>query len=221
MMQLSKETLAVFKNFATINGNLTLKEGNEITTITVGKNLLAKAVVAESFPSDFGIYDLNEFLGALSLFENPDLDFHPNWVTIKEGKHSIKYYAANQSVLTPVPQLKPFPPSDIDFTLTSAMLGQIQKVSSVLRVTDLSVVGEDGTMKLVVWDKSNPTGNTFDTAIGETDKEFKVNFKVENLKLMGVDYDVSIGAKKIARFKAKGQDLMYYGAIELDSTFSF
>ena len=220
-MKLSKDTLGVFKNFANINSNLSIKSGNKLTTISSGKNIIAEAIVSEDFPSDFGIYDLSEFLGAASLFESPDLDFSDKYVTIKEGKNGVKYFAADKSVLTVVPNVKQFPTADIEFDLSSQMLTQIQRVSSILKVPDFSLVGNGTSITVSVGDKSNPTGNSFESEIGVTDKVFKVNFKVENLKMMPGDYRVSIGGKKISRFQATSQQLMYYVAIELDSSFDF
>lgn len=220
-MKLSKDTLALFKNFASINSNLIIKPGNKLTTISSGKNIMAETIVGEQFPTEFGIYDLNEFLGAMSLFENPELDFSDKYVTIKEGKNSVRYFAANQSVLTVVPNVKQFPNPDIEFDLTSQMLTQVQRVASILKVSDISFVGDGETVTINVGDKSNPTGSSFDSEIGVTDKTFKVKFKVENLKMMAGDYRVSIGAKKISRFQATNQQLTYYVAIELDSTFDF
>lgn len=220
-MKLSKDTLAVFKNFAGINSNLSIKTGNKLTTISSGKNIMAEVVVGESFPIDFGVYDLNEFLGAMSLFESPELEFNDKTVAIREGKNSVKYFGAAQSVLTTVPTMKQFPTPDIEFDLPSTMLSQIQRVASILRVSDFSLVGDGSTISVVVGDKTNPTGNTYDSELGVTDKVFKVNFKVENLKMMPGDYRVSIGGKKISRFQATNMQLVYYVALELDSTFNF
>lgn len=220
-MKLSKETLSVFKNFANINANLIIKPGNKLTTMSAGKNIVAEVTVAEQFPIDFGVYDLNEFLGALSLFESPDLNFSEKFVTIKEGKNSVKYFAANMKALTPIPTVKPLPEADISFTLSGSMINQIQKVSSILHASDFSIVGDGTTISVVVGDKTNPTGNTYDSVLGETDKTFKVDFKVENLKLMPGDYKVDIAAKKISRFQAVNSQTMYYIAIELTSTFGF
>lgn len=220
-MKLSRDTLAIFKNFSAINSNLSIKAGNKLTTISSGKNIIAEVVVAEDFPSDFGIYDLNEFLGALSLFESPDLEFSDKCVTIKEGKNGVRYFAANQSVLTVVPNIKAFPEADIEFNLSGQMLSQIQRVASILKVSDFSVVGDGETIAINVGDKTNPTGNSYTSELGSTDKEFKINFKVENLKMMAGDYVVSIGGKKISRFQAVNQELKYFVALELDSTFNF
>ena len=67
-MKLSNHTTSVLKNFATINQNLVIKEGNEMSTMSAMKNIIARATVEETFPKEIAIYDLNEFLGALSLF---------------------------------------------------------------------------------------------------------------------------------------------------------
>ena len=220
-MKLSKDTVVIFKNFSNINSNLTLKAGSKLTTISTGKNIIAEATVAEVFPQEFGIYDLNEFLGAMSLFTDPELDFDDKSVRIREGKNAVKYFAANASVLTAVPNIKAFPAPDIEFDLSGTMLNQIQRVASILRVADFSVVGDGSSMTIQVGDKANPSGNSYNSEIGVTDKSFKVNFKVENLKMMAGDYKVSIGGKKISRFKAVNQQLVYYVAIELDSSFDF
>jgi hypothetical protein len=186
-----------------------------------GKNIVAEAYIAEEFPLQFGIYDLAEFLGVMSLFDQPELDFSAKYVTLHEGKNAMKYFAADQSILKSVPTLKDFPEPDIVFDLSAAMLSQIQRVASILRVTDFSVVGDGSSIVASIGDKTNPTGNTFQSELGTTDKTFKLNYKVENLKMMPGDYQVSIGNKRNARFKATSQQLTYYVALELDSTFDF
>lgn len=218
-MKLSKETTALIKNFASINSNLLLKSGNKLATISAQKNVMADATVAETFP-DFGIYDLNEFLGAMSLFEDPELEFGEKYVTIKQGNMSIKYFAADASVLTAPQKSITFPSAEIEFTVTASMLNMIHRTASVLRASDVSIVGDGSTITAVVGDKKNATGNSFSEPVGTTDKSFKVNLKVENLKMIPGDYTVSISSKKISRFKGNG-DLVYYVAVEADSTFDF
>jgi hypothetical protein len=216
-MKLSKETVGLIKNFAGINSNLLLKSGNKLATISAQKNVMADAVVSETFP-DFGIYDLNEFLGAMSLFEDPELTFNDKWVTIEQGGNSIKYFAADASVLTAPQKAITFPDAEIEFPMSANMLSMIQRTASVLRASDVSIVGDGSTIAVVVGDKKNATGNSYNSAVGATDKKFKVNLKVENLKMIPGDYQVSISSKKISRFKGAG-DLVYYVAVEADSTF--
>jgi hypothetical protein len=219
-MKLTKETLALFKNFAGINSNLLLKAGSRLATISSQKNVMSDATVAETFP-DFGIYDLNEFLGAMSLFDDPELTFSEKYVTIQEGSNSIKYFAADATVLTSPQKAITFPEAEIEFKLTTTMLNMIQKTASVLRASDVAIVGDGSNVSVVVGDKKNATGNSYSANVGTTDKSFKVNLKVENLKMLPGDYNVSVSSKKISRFQSTVTDLVYYVAVEADSTFDF
>ena len=219
-MKLSKETVALFKNFAGINSNLLLKNGNKLATISAQKNVMADATVGETFP-DFAIYDLNEFLGAMSLFDDPDLNFQDKHVSISQGSMKIKFFAADPSVLTAPQKSITFPEAEINFDISADKLSMIQRTASVLRAADVSIVGDGSTITIVVGDKKNATGNSFSEPVGSTDKTFKVNLKVENLKMLPGDYNVSISSKKISRFKSTSSDLVYYVAVEADSTFEF
>lgn len=219
-MNLSKETLALIRNFAGINGSIMLKEGNVLATISEGKNVMAQATITESFPSDFGIYDLSEFLGAVGIFQNTVLDFHEKYVTISDGgKAKIKYFAAGESIVKAAPSTIKFPSPDVEFTLDSAALEMIRKTSSALKAGDVTIAGADGVLKVIVSDKKNATSNAYEVDIGETDETFKANLKIENLKMLPGEYEVAISSKKISRFKAVGHDLTYFVAIEADSEF--
>lgn len=219
-MQLSKETLTLIENFSNINGSLLLKTGSKITTISESKNVVGDVTVPESFPIEFGIYDLKEFLGVLSLFDKPELEFNDKHVVISDGgKSRIKYFAAGDGVVKAAPGSVKFPSTDVEFELTSAQLAMIRRTSGVLKANDLSIVGENGQLKLVVADKKNSTSNAYEVVIGETDVDFRANLQVDNLKMLQGDYLVSISKKKISRFVNKASDLTYFVAIESDSVF--
>lgn len=219
-MKLSKNTQNILKNFAGINSNLLLKTGNKLTTISGQKSIIAEVTVEETFDKEFGIYDLNEFLAAYTLFNDPDLSFTDKFVTIKEGSSAVKYYAAAAEVLTTPTKSINFPDVDVEFELTAEQLASILKTSSVLRASDVSFVGADGKLKLQVGDKKNATANSYEVVIGDAAGEFRVNLKVDNLKFIPGDYTVSISSKKISRFQAKTSDLVYFVAVEADSTFA-
>lgn len=74
-MKLSKNTINILRNFSGINTNLLLKPGNQLMTVAANKTAFASAEVEETFDTEFGIYDLSEFLGVLSVFSEPDLEF--------------------------------------------------------------------------------------------------------------------------------------------------
>lgn len=220
-MNLSKETLALIRNFAGINGSIMLKQGNVLSTISEGKNVMASTSITESFPSDFGIYDLGEFLGAVSIFQNTTLDFNDKYVNISDGgKSKIKYFAAGDGIVKSAPVTIKFPAPDVEFNLSSEALNMIMKTSSALKAGDVSIAGDGTTLKVIVSDKKNATSNAYEVDIGQTDETFKANLKVENLKMMPGDYTVAISNKKISRFKSTTSDLTYYVAIEADSEFN-
>ena len=219
-MQLSKETINLIKNFSNINGSLMLKAGNKLATISEGKNVMAEATITETFPADFGIYDLGEFLNVISLFSDTNLDFKEKYVLVSDGGNSkIKYFAAGEGVVKAAPATIKFPSADVTFTLEAGQLAMIQRTSSALKASDVSIVGADGDLKVIVSDKKNDTSNAYEVTIGKTDETFKANIKVENLKMLPNDYEVSISKKKISKFKHTASDLTYYVAVESDSEF--
>lgn len=218
--KLSKDTLTLIKNFSSINGSLMLKAGSKLSTISEGKNVMAEVTITETLPKDFGIYDLNEFLGVVGLFQDTVLDFKDKYVLVSDGgSASIKYFAAGEGIVKSAPSTIKFPSADVEFELDTATISMIMKTSSVLKAGDLSIVGDGETLRVVVADKKNDTSNAYEVSIGKTDKTFKANLKVENLKMLPGDYSVSISSKKISRFKSKSSDLTYFIAIEADSEF--
>ena len=221
-MKLSDNTLTVPKNFAGINNSILVKEGKRLRTISVAKNILAEAEIKEDFPKDFAIYDLNQFLNGLSLHQDPDLDFkEDSYVTIREGKRRVKYFFADPNVIISPPEKEiNLPTQDVCFQLDSSTLEKLLKAAAVYQLPDLSAVGEAGVIKLVVRDKKNDTSNEFAIVVGETDKEFSFNFKVENIKIIPGAYDVVVSSKLLSEFKNTKYDLKYYIALEPDSTFN-
>ena len=93
-MELSENTLSILKNFSGINQNLMIQNGQIIKTISEAKNVVSTAVVQEEFPQKFGIYDLNEFIGVLSLVDQPTLNFSEDFVTVGDstGRSKVKYF---------------------------------------------------------------------------------------------------------------------------------
>jgi hypothetical protein len=220
-MKLSDKTLSVLKNFSTINQSILFKKGNKLRTISVMKNILAEATISEELPKDFGIYDLNQFLNGLGLHQNPELDFvNDGHVVIKEGRMRSKYFFADPNVIiTPPEKSIELPSEDVSFELRTEQLDKLLKAAAIYQLPDLAVVGGEGVVKILVRDKKNDTSNDFSIVVGETDKEFSFNFKVENIKILPGTYDVIVSQKLLSRFTSKNHDLLYYIALEPDSTF--
>ena len=220
-MKLSESTLSLLKNFSNINQSILFKQGNKLRTISVMKNILAEATIGEEIPKDFGIYDLGQFLNGLGLHHNPELDFANNGhVVIKEGKMCSKYFFADPSVIiTPPDKEIAIPTEDVSFELSTQQLDKLLKAAGIYQLPDLAVIGEAGVVKLLVRDKKNDTSNTFAVTVGETDKSFTFNFKIENIKILPGTYEVVVSQKLLSKFTNKDFDLKYYIALEPDSTF--
>ena len=221
IMKLSDKTLSLLKNFSSINQSILFKEGSSLRTISVMKNILAEATITETFPKDFGIYDLNQFLNGLNLYQTPELDFeNDNYVMIREGKSRSKYFFADPSVIvTPPDKDIVLPSEDVCFELNTQQLDKLLKAAAIYQLPDLSAVGEAGVVKLVVRDKKNDTSNDFSIVVGETDSIFTFNFKVENIKILPGAYEVVISQKLLSKFTSTDRDLKYWIALEPDSTF--
>ena len=113
-MKLTQKTFSILKNFASINQSLYVSKGNVIKTISEIKSVIAEAEVQQMFPRDFGIYDLNQFLGVLSLFEEPDLNFDTTCVHISGSENaSSSYFYADKATIRTVPPEKSFVLPDV------------------------------------------------------------------------------------------------------------
>lgn len=221
-MKLSDSTLSILRNFAGINNSILVKQGNRLRTISVAKNILAEANLNEEFPSDFALYDLNQFLNVNnSLFRNPELDFTDRgYVVISEGKSKQTFFFADPNVIvTPPDKDITLPTEDVCFELSTEQLDKLLKAAAINQLPDFSAIGKDGKVTLVVRDKKNDTSNNFNIVVGETNSEFSFNFKVENIKILPGTYEVVVSQKLLSRFTSKNHDLTYYIALEPDSTF--
>jgi len=219
-MKLSTETISVLKNFSTINANLMVKAGSSLSTMSAMKNIIAKADVAEEFTTPFAIYDLNEFLSALSLFGKPDLEFDNKFVTITEEgtSKSLKYWFSDPSVVTTPSKEISMPSTELTFPLSSDTLNEITKAAAVIGVPDMALAGG----KLMVTDKKNKTANAYETSldVGDVSADYKFWFKVENLKLIPGSYDVEVSSKKISHFTHTKLGVQYWIALEPESSYN-
>ena len=222
-MKLNQTTQDILKNFSEINTNILIKPGSELNTISTMKNILAKATINESFDSEFGIYDLNEFLSVVSSLDKPELTLQEKHLTIStEGSRSkVKYFYSDPSVIVSPTKDVNMPESDVTFSLSESNLAQLRKMAAILSSPDLALtVEKGGDVVLKVCDKKNDTSNKFDIVVGENaTANYTFYFKVENLKMISGDYDVAVSSKSIAHFTNTKLPIQYWIALEPDSVF--
>lgn len=223
-MELSENTLEVLKNYSSINQNVMIKQGNTIRTITEARNVLSTAVVDVEFPKDFGIYDLNEFIGALSLVDKPTLTFADEYVTISDstGRSSIKYFFSPEETLTTPSKDINMPEGEVKFILDNDTLNKIRRAASTLGHDEVSISNNNGALSMSVVDSQNSTSNKFSIDIdGDFDQSVNFTFivNIANVKVIPGDYEVELSSKLISRFSNKELNLKYWIALEKSSSY--
>lgn len=223
-MELKESTLSVLKNFASINPNIVIAEGNTLKTITEAKNVLAEATVEENFPKTVGVYDLSEFLGVLNLVDVPKLTFEDDFAIVSDssGRSKVKYFFSDIEMLTTPSKTITMPSDDVKFYLDAGTLSKLKRASSTLGHTEVSVKPvSSGVIELSIVDSQNVTSNTFSIEVdGEyTEENFNFVLNINNMKIIDGDYDVTISSKLISNFVNKGVPIQYWIALEKSSTF--
>ncbi len=219
-MFLSTETVQILKNLSTINQSILIKPGRQLNSMSVMKNILVKADIQEEFKQTVAIYDLNQFLNCLSLIPGAEVNLGNDSIVITDGKNSIDYRYSDPSVITAPPEKElNLPAEDVCVVLTEDYLEAVKKAAAVLQIPDVSLIGDGDKIYLTVRDKKNSGSNSYRVEVGVTEDVFQFNMKVENLRLISGDYDVTISSKNLAFFQNHSHPVSYYIAMEPDSTF--
>jgi len=218
----SKNTLSILKNFSNLNSNLLVKPGNVIKTITPSKNGMAVATVEEDFDTEFGIWDLNKFLGVISLFGNPSFDFGEKSVKIKNGGNSVVNYYYSEPRLLTVPTKDVVMPSvSISTTMLEKQFVELQKAAAVMQLPDLVFTSDDDSIIAMVCDISDPTSNSYKVTLDTWDApvpNFMFHFKMENVKILAGDYQINFAKNIVGEFVNKSISLKYWFAMESNTS---
>jgi hypothetical protein len=221
-MKVNEKTINVLRNYANINQSIEFREGNVLKTVSPLNTILASVEIEEEFPRTFPIYELNRFLGTLALFQNPELDFTDNGVTISDSNHEATYrYCGSSSMFqTPPEKNITFPDAEVEFQFTQDVFKKTINAANTLGLPEVVIEGNGTEIRIVVSDTGNTTSDVFSTGVGPTDKTFRMIFKTENLnKIMEGTYDVKLSSKRISHFKRTTDTLQYWIALEQNSTF--
>jgi len=222
-MELSDNTIQLLKNFASINSNILIRQGNSINTISEAKNILASATVAESFPQEIGIYDLNEFLSVLSLVDKPRLKFNEDHVVVGDstGRSKVRYFFSDKEMLTSPKKEAAMPEADVKFHLDNDTLNRVKRAASALGHNELMVTGDETNVALTVTSSDNSTSNTFSIDVQGTSKlnKYSFVFNISNLKMLSGNYEVEISTRLISQFTNSDNSLKYWIALEKNSKY--
>jgi hypothetical protein len=196
-MKLDNETLDVLKNFATINPSLMFRKGSIQKTVSIHDSVIARAKLKQEFPADFAIYDLSNFISAVTMFSDSELSFEEAFVKISsvEAQAKIKYYYASEDLIIKSQYLGKevkSVSSDISFTLTKDSLSGALKAVSILAVPEARIKGDGKKIAIEAVNPKNINSNLYRKVIAEGQREFEAYFKTENLNFLAADYAVQI-----------------------------
>lgn len=215
-MKLEGRTISILKNFASINPSIMFKPGQSLRTMSPQKTILAQAVIKETMPSEFAIYDLSRFLSVMSLFQQPSITAHDKFAVISDGSQKVNYTFADPTMIVLPSDKTPKFEADVSFSLSADALSKVQKAMGVLNMPELAVVGDGTNIMVQAIDSKNPSGDSFAVNVGETEHSFRMIFRAENMKIIPADYEVAISFKGISHFKC--EDVEYWIATESSST---
>jgi hypothetical protein len=233
-MKIDPKTVTILKSFSSMSTSLLFREGNVLKGVSNQKTVLSRAEIKDNFPVKFAIYELHKFLGCLSLFQEPNLEFNDKYVTISEGKQttdgdtnsnvsSVKFVYADES-LVPIPPDKhlTLPSIDVECKVTAKTLSDVSRASGILGLPEIAFGGDGQNIYIQAIDMKTETSgvsNAFKVKIGETNHTFNFVFKVEHLlALMNDDYEIQFSKDRLSYFK--GKDIEYWVVMEANSSFS-
>ena len=224
-MELTSRTIDILRNFANINPNIVVAKGNILKTMSIKKNLVVTAVIEESFPTDFGIYDLSEFLSVLNLVDNPRIEFDEKNCSIRDGSglSSVKYFYCDPEMLTAPKKDIQMPDPELGVSIDEDKLNQIRKAAAVLGHTELAITGDNGIVTASVLDTRDSTSNVFEIELDKDNScknEFNFVVSIPNLKLLPGDYFVSISSKLISNWTNSNYPVDYFIALEKNSSYN-
>jgi len=214
-MKISNDTLNVLKNFSSINPSVLFKTGQTVRTISPQKTVMAAASIAESVPSEAGVYDLSRFLATLGLFEEPEVDFQEGKFEISSGRSTLKYtYASPTMIVTPPDRDIEIPDPELSVNLPWKTIDSIIRAAGVLSLGEVAFIAQDNQVSVSAIDSKNPTADSFDIVVKDdySGAPFTMVIRTDNLKLMPADYEVALSSKGMAHFKS--DKVQYWIAIE-------
>ena len=215
-MKLSDQTIEVLQNFATINQSLLFKQGDKLRTVSPQKTVLAEVTVPETFDTEFGIYDLSLFLSAMTLIDEAELNLGETSMNINNGNgEDITYrYADPSMIVTPPEKSLSLPDTGASFTLSDTILSKVLNAARVLGLPEIIVAGDGTNITISAGDSRNSSMNNYSQNITTSNSEFEYVFKVDNMKMMMLEYNVEISTKGISKFSTSDGKVTYYIATE-------
>ena len=223
-MKLSKATLNILKNFASINPSIYLRKGSVIATKSIDNVIYAEAKIDDLIDADVGVYDVSEFLSIIGLFSADDVEIISKTadleVQIKDKRSAVNYTVVDPSVIIFPAKYATFPAASVHFELSEADLERLIKAANALGLPEIQFSSEKGKIVAKAVDPKDESANDYVMELADYDgsNEFVYAMKVENMKMVKGNYHVQTFMDKAMKFE--GENITYIIAVESTSTFA-
>lgn len=228
-MKLSKDTIAILKNFASINSGILLSQGKFIMTRAVNGTTYAEANIFDEIDFDVALYDLNSFLSILSLVsDDAEISMHTDGnIKIADTRSTVYWPAADKSTIVFPNKPIQFPVASVITEIKAEDLQQLLRVSRGLQIDTIAITNKDGKIVINGYNKVEDSGLTrpkYSLTLTDYDGSNNFNFVINmaNMKIQPGNYKVMLwgaGDKVAAKFESS--QVSYVIAMEADSTHDF
>lgn len=217
--QVSDTTTKILKNFAGISNSLILNAGKSQRTIAKGKSVLALAELPDAWPVETPIYDLNKFLGTLSAFKTPLIEFGEDRMKIADGRLRASYRYSDASLIAAAPtKTLPFDNPNVKFTISEADMERLSKLAALLESDTMTIIVDKGEVTITATDAKNPAAHDSALEIASADVQaanpswsHQIAFSTEHVAMLLTGaYEVSISDWKYGYFQHKTEPVAYY-----------
>lgn len=223
-MKISKSTIQAFNALANINATIKVHKGNTLRIRDNGGNAMAYAKINDEFEHEFVIYDIQRFISALNLVKDAEIEFLDKYLVIKNDHTELKFVYGYEETVVPVPESLKFPTeNNIDFELSTEIMENLAKGSSLFGLKHIAVVSEKGStaVHIKTYSIDNTVQNDLTYEVGETDidSEFTIIYQLDRFtQMIKGDYKCTINPAGISRYI--GETIEYYITIDRSSTYN-
>lgn len=222
-MKLSKKTLNVFKYLSTVYPSILVRKGDVLRTRNTSKTALVKAKIDETFPMDFVIYDIANFLKVANLFTEPNIAFvgdtKSGYMELSEGTAKIRYKFASPELHTNIPPDEDFVPKNVKWSMKVKLdQNEITNIINASKAMSLDIISftNDG-IKLSNSHFKDFTNFeiSYQNSVEYSDdapEEFSINFATASFNLVDGDYVMEsfCGSQNGAKFYQEDDSMVMW-----------
>lgn len=210
-MKLSKETIDILKKVYEVNQSVKFVKDEDIIKVkSTDNSLLMHAPIDDTFPRDFHVYDLREFLSVLSIIPEPKLDFSDDKflkVSSDDGNQKLRYLEADPQFVQSYTDKEPkLPGIDFEVVVSADKFSSVMKAAQTMKLDNVGFISDGETITLSAFNKNNgdsKTTNNFSIDLADADAVFEMFYKID-MQNIGVllgegDLTFEVSSKKISK----------------------